>query len=867
MKDQSPLPPIDFVALAQALLSRAEALLAQWLPEGVLNGHEWECGNLGGGAGKSCKVNVRTGAWADFASGEQGRDLVSLYAAMHDLSAGKAAVQLAHEYGLEAVANVRTAANAGAAPAARALPAPSKPKTTPQPKEAEGWQVLAPVPAGAPAPNFWHYQRDRDQITHTARYARLVDGVELLYGYVVRFATSDGGKDTLPYVWCQNDRGECAWKWRTWPEPRPLYVPRADLGQAQRVVLVEGERKADVLQALLDAAVPDVYRVASWAGGCKAWAKADWAWLAGRDVLLWADADSKRTPLSKAERAACADATAQDIAASAKPLLPKDKQPGMAAMLAIGHALRSEHGCAVQLLPTPAPGEVADGWDCADAIETDGWDGERALAFFARAYALPAAGTSAAAQSPASAAQSGAPSIGKGDDMPWWLAPYWDAKKSCWLTSRKMVIGCLENDPLLNPVLAFNQFTNAPAALVDWPWASRTAGDVKDATDLMLGNWLSKTYGLPSINRTHLTEAVYTVAHSRPYHPVVDWLGAQVHDGEPRLDKWLMYVLGYDPAKMPPKLAEYMSLVGRFWLIGMVKRVFEPGCQFDYMPVLEGVTGRRKSSMIRELVGDDYFSDTQFDVGKGKDGLEMLQGVWVYEIAELSHFSRSEANAIKGFVTSRNDRYRASYGRSVESHPRQVVFVGTTNEREYLNDRTGNRRFWPIPCTDQVIKTEWVQKYRGQLFAEAVAAYRAGAVCAPTQAEEERLFAPMQSARLKESAVAAGLFHILTRTGDDDGNYLAKGITAQTRFVRIDQLCYALGADAGKAPALLQGEVRSLMAQWGWMPCKRQINGVRKNGYERPAVWPPTHGDDSIEDLNESPEVGAAIEDTDDVPF
>lgn len=99
------LPPINFAALADALLERAEALLAQWLPEGHLVGHEWECGSLRGNAGKSCKVNVRTGAWADFASGEQGGDLVSLYAAIHGLSAGKAAVQLAHEYGLQRLLN------------------------------------------------------------------------------------------------------------------------------------------------------------------------------------------------------------------------------------------------------------------------------------------------------------------------------------------------------------------------------------------------------------------------------------------------------------------------------------------------------------------------------------------------------------------------------------------------------------------------------------------------------------------------------------------------------------------------------------------------------------------------------------------
>lgn len=858
------LPPINFAALADALLERAEALLAQWLPEGHLVGHEWECGSLRGNAGKSCKVNVRTGAWADFASGEQGGDLVSLYAAIHGLSAGKAAVQLAHEYGLQTVANVRAGAavtlGQGVAPApARTLPpVAAKPATK---KEDEGWQVLMPVPTHAPEPNFWHHARAVADIAHTARYALVRDGVEQLFGFVVRFKTSDGGKDTLPYVYCQNARNEQAWKWKVWPEPRPLYVPRADLGTVQRVVLVEGERKADVLQALLDATMPNVYRVASWAGGCKAWQKADWGWLAGRDVLLWPDADAKHEPLNKAEREAGLDP-------QSKPLLPTHRQPGMAAMLNTGALLRDTQGCKVQILPV-ATGDVKDGWDCADAIEQDGWDGEQVLAYFARAHGLPADATAAVpaalAEKSSTPVPAGAdPALG-GRDLPWWLAPYWDAEKCRWLTSRKMVIGCLENDPVLAPVLGFNEFTRAPVALVDWPFVNGKAGELRDNADLLLNHWLSKTYGLPSINRSHLTEAIYTVSHIRPYHPLRDWLEAQAHDGKARLDKWLIYALGYDPATMLPALAEYLALVGRFWLIGMVKRVFEPGCQFDYMPVLEGKGGIRKSTLIRTLVSDEYFSDTQFEVGKGKDGMEMLQGIWCYEIAELSHFSRSEVNAIKGFITSRNDRYRASYGRAVESHARQLIFVGTTNERDYLNDRTGNRRFWPVPCTDEVIKTEWVAKYRGQLFAEALAAYRAGAVCAPTREQEARLFAPMQDSRLKESAVEAALFHKLTTHPKYEGDV---GVSRET--VRLDELCAALGADPGKASGALQREIGSLMQQWGWERKRHRTAQASGYAYHRPGVWPPVDLDGAsgfapagaVNAL-----VGAAAEDVDDVPF
>ena len=131
-------------------------------------------------------------------------------------------------------------------------------------------------------------------IEHTATYQVGED----LHGYVVRFRTSDGGKDTLPYTFCQSARdGAAKWHWRQFDEPRPLFLPGLQLPGDRTVVLVEGERKAECLQALLDGGAPGVYCVASWAGGCKAWrntstkpvvlrtsacssAKMGWPWLA-----------------------------------------------------------------------------------------------------------------------------------------------------------------------------------------------------------------------------------------------------------------------------------------------------------------------------------------------------------------------------------------------------------------------------------------------------------------------------------------------------------------------------------------------------------------------------------------------------------
>lgn len=335
----APLPPIDFAALAQALLPRAAELLAVWLPGGKVEGTEYVAHSVWRSEKTaSLKVSLsgaRAGSWADFGGDHRGGDLVGLYAAIHGLQAGQAAAQLAVEHGLERLANVVGGARKGGAP-----PPPPVQTPAPAPPEPprEQWTVVTPVPAHAPEPTFRHHTR-RERPEHIARYER--DGA--LHGFVVRFRTSDGGKDTLPYTWCTSTRdGASRWHWKTWLEPRPLYFPGAKSPDGRTVIVVEGERKADILQRLLDAGAPGLYCVVSWPGGSKAWKKADWAWLLGCVVLLWPDCDGKREPLSRAEASACLDEHARVLAQLAKPVLPAEKQPGMAAMLGIGALLRDQ---------------------------------------------------------------------------------------------------------------------------------------------------------------------------------------------------------------------------------------------------------------------------------------------------------------------------------------------------------------------------------------------------------------------------------------------------------------------------------------------------------------------------------------------
>jgi hypothetical protein len=874
------LPPINFKALNDALLGRIEFLVEAWLPGGKAQGGEYVV-HSPWRSEKTASLAVRlhgerAGHWGDFGGDRRGTDLVSLYAEIHGMGSGAAAVELARQYGLEDVAGV---VRSGQAPANRAPPPPPPPPAKPDRGPPEEWRSVWPVPEFAPAATFKHYHRKAEDIAHTAEFR--VDGH--LMGYVVRFRTSDGGKETLPYTWCHSEAsGAARWHWRQWDEPRPLFYPggrspKAVQGERMEpptVIVVEGERKAAVLQALLDAGAPDVYLVVSWPGGSKAWKKALWDWLAGCTVLLWPDCDGKREALTRAELAEFTEETARAVVQAGKPLLPADKQVGMVAMQGIGALLRDVHACRVSLLPIPAPGDVVDGWDAADAIEHDGWDFMRVLEFFGRAQPLlastaepaePALASAEPAQGgggkkpPASGdGQGGGVSDGdddgaggNGDDPFAEHLEFICAQMACKVyqlrVNRKLVIAALRKSSMLVNCVGYNELTEGPETHEPWPWRT-DAGPLIDSDPLRLGDFLSQHYKLPGCSKAALEEAIATVADENRFHPVRDWMRRLKHDGKSRINGWLLHVLGVDPATAKPALLRYTELVGRYMLLGLVARVMTPGCKFDYTPVLEGKPGLGKSTLIKVLVGETYFSDTHFEIGSGKDPYEQLAGIWGYELSEMTALRRADSEQAKQFLSSQVDRFRGAYGRYVVAHPRQCVVFGSTNKRQYLYDLTGNRRYWPI-WVQMRPDLAWLRERRDQLFAEALALFQAGERIYPTVEEEEEFFVPQQRKRLVETAVHAKLYELLTREGSSATEArTTKDLSMDTTFVTIDGLAMALGADAAKSTAQLESQIKGWLEAMDWQ-YGRESSGQRRRGYKRPKLWPPAV--DAVDDDDE----------------
>ena len=270
--------------------------------------------------------------------------------------------------------------------------------------------------------------------------------------------------------------------------------------------------------------------------------------------------------------------------------------------------------------------------------------------------------------------------------------------------------------------------------------------------------WLQRNAGMANINISVVHTAISAVARDYSFHPVREYLRSVTWDGVSRLRGMLHAYFGAEDN-------EYHASVGAMFMIGMVARVMRPGCKMDYMPVLEGrMQGEGKSTACRILAGK-YFSDSLPDM-HSKDASQHLRCKWLLEISELDAVRKSDINTQKQFLTRQEERYRPAYGREQVVEPRQCVFIGTSNDDEYLRDETGGRRFWPVRCGK--LDLEALKRDRNVLFGEALQLFAAGAPWWPDREFERTAIAPVQRQRYDEDAWQGAIEdYLLTIEGTD----------------------------------------------------------------------------------------------------
>jgi hypothetical protein len=291
---------------------------------------------------------------------------------------------------------------------------------------------------------------------------------------------------------------------------------------------------------------------------------------------------------------------------------------------------------------------------------------------------------------------------------------------------------------------------------VEPPWNPGRPGprklDDQDAVDVML--WIEARMNL-RVDENLAGRMLWRAAKNRPVDCLRDYLRTSRWDGVPRLDTWLSRYLG-------ARDNSYNRLVGRKWLIQAVARGLTPGCKADNVLVLEGKQGAQKSTALRVLGGNGRFFTDQLPDNLGdKDASIAMNGAWIVEMADLHSLPKTRVTTLKAFITRQVDRFRPPYGKNLIDTPRRSVLAGTTNEKGYLVDETGNRRFWPVACGDDeegapviALRMRALRDDVDQLWAEAVAAYDAEEVWWLTTATEVALAKGMQEERIVEDPLA-----------------------------------------------------------------------------------------------------------------
>jgi predicted P-loop ATPase len=359
------------------------------------------------------------------------------------------------------------------------------------------------------------------------------------------------------------------------------------------------------------------------------------------------------------------------------------------------------------------------------------------------------------------------------------------------------------------------------------PWA--------DTDTTRLQDFLQRHAEMARVSRSTVDQGIDAVAHDQKFHPVRDYLAGLKWDGRRRLNTWLSRYLRV-------KWSRYAAKTGRWWLIGLVARVQQPGCRADYMLILEGPQGIEKSQ-VGVVLCSPWVSDQPLDIrGDSRAASQHLRGRWLCEISELAFFKQADIENLKAFLTRPVERYLPRFARREVEEPRQGGFFGTTNRNSgYLHDPTGGRRVWP-QRTDN-IDIAALTRDRDQLWAEALTAYQAREHWWPERDFEESDIQPEQAERYDADAWMELVDSELKRLVDRATNERKAWATllqpkppeprAHATSLQIWQAALVDPSTRGAAPLARdfdksdQIRMREILQFLGWTQGKRGPNGER----------------------------------------
>lgn len=637
-----------------------------------------------------------------------------------------------------------------------------------KPSSAEAQVKLIPPPKGISLPAF------KSKPSAIYRYKDETSSVLFL---ISRHDYKDK-KVFAPWSWCTTGK----WVKKAWPSPRPLYnLDRIHKFPNKPILICEGEKAADAAHEFCGV----TYNVTTWSNGSNACNKADWSPIYGKEnILIWPDADD---PGRK-----CANKIAE---------------------------LLKPHCNTIKIIDTSG---FNGGRDAADF----GFKKMDEFVSWAKPLARVVGDQNPEPHQPPESEQPPMPeepphttvinnnlTLGDADDIP--AKP----KSSELVMWEKMGLRCngttkiphnnasnikkiLKRDPYLKNKIWYDEFHFKMFTTINWygendvpvrPWV--------EADEVELMTYVQDDLGMHRCNKQMCKDAIKALATRSIRNEPREWMDSLEWDGTSRVSSFFIECMGSNDS-------DYSRAISQNFWISMIARVYTPGCKVDNMVILEGKQGARKSSAL-EILGRDWYVTNSQDVNKN-DFKMVLRGRLLVELDELDALSKAEANKIKSVLSTATDAFRAPYAADVADHPRSCIFVGTTNETNYLKDPTGGRRFWPLKITD--INLDAIKAQRDQLFAEAVSLYKDGKTWyeVPDSAAEE------QERRRDADAWEDVIYNHLSKT--------------QAAYTTVTDICEgALNMDVEKITPMVSNRVGRILRAIGWIRGKKRVPGSSRS--------------------------------------
>ena len=259
-------------------------------------------------------------------------------------------------------------------------------------------------------------------------------------------------------------------------------------------------------------------------------------------------------------------------------------------------------------------------------------------------------------------------------------------------------------------------------------------GELPSNFDSVVKVYFESVLGVAFSNQAML-DGMETFFSERSYNPVMEYMerAASNWDGRKRINQMLQVYLGAEDNDLVSKIAE-------MWLVGAVAKVYEPYAKFDYVLDLVGGQGVGKTSLLQKL-GGEWYTDAVTDFAN-KDNYDIMLKALIVNDDEMVASNRMSFAETKAFISKTSLRFRKPYMKRTEEFAKNFVLARTTNQKEYLKDKTGERRFLSVMADTSrqkkhpmEIEPETIE----QIWGEAVTIYKAGADLMFDKETEERL--------------------------------------------------------------------------------------------------------------------------------